>query len=245
MEIVTTINPNGRYERQRYCIDSWHTYDLPIYALQLPEEANIVAELFPDVTILEAKPKENVWSKNTPSFDSFTALFSRKHSLLVNSDVELNYSKEDFEKLWVSPDTNKLVCAVRYDVTADNKKTFNPYGIDVFRFTPEMLGTIPQSNFCFGMPGWDYWVPFYLMTKAKFGIRTYFHTGVRHEEHQDRWNKTDQNTAWRELEKSCGWSHKNITLWIQQKTGRNLWKRQSLSVHTRRILNGLRTVFEV
>jgi hypothetical protein len=248
MRFVTTINPNGRYDRQRECINSWHNMGIPVYALQLPEEIELVSQLYPDVTVIEATPVDNgTWSKQTPSLDSVVQTCKRQNCILINSDIELTFNDpEEFKQAFVNPTTinNVLVLGIRLDILNNASAKFNPYGIDVFRLTPDMLNVLPSTAFALGMPGWDYWIPFYLATQHKYKIRTYFKYQVQHVEHDDRWNQQDQQMAWDLIRQYTGLQTKKVSAWIQQRTGRISWNRQSSYAQTTKILRGYRTVYE-
>jgi hypothetical protein len=245
MEFVTTINPNSRYERQRDCVNSWIKLGATVSSLQLPSEIQKVYELFPDVNVLVASPRKGVWSKETPSINSLIKHYKDKEVLLVNSDIKLAYqNQKEFESYFNHQEQNVLTCGIRYGIAQNGRHTFNPYGIDVFRFFPGMLRALPETDFCLGVPGWDYWIPFYLCTALKFKLRTYFHTQIEHLEHEDRWNDTDQSTAHRIIEKECNWHRTKVTKWIQNQTGRRSWTHRFSYGLTQRILDGSRTVYK-
>lgn len=248
MQFVTSINPNGRYERQRDCVNSWLNFKAPIYAIQLANEVEAVSKLFPDVSVLTAETvPTGLWSRQTPSINSLISLFKEAevNTVLLNSDIRLDYSNPaDFTDQISTNDQNVLVCGIRCDINERNLQSFNPFGIDVFVFKPGMLSLLPKTTFCLGMPGWDYWIPYCLVTQHSKQLRTIFDSRIEHVSHNDRWNERDLNKAWQQIGIHCKSVPKNITHWIQKVTGRKLWTHQSSYAHTQKILRGFNTVYE-
>ena len=198
MKFITSINPNARIDRQTYCINSWKKYGLPIVSVQSIEEN------LPPISGVEYQQVQrtpNIFNSHFPSISDLI----QPPCILINSDIELTWSQEDFIKYMSLP---VPVAGIR----RENGK-LNPFGIDLF-----ILHTsLPENPFLMGKPGWDYWMLLEIHTLGPFLTVT---DGLIHEEHDERWNRAELIIAQDTLAKMYNTTSRNVTLNIKKLTGR-------------------------
>lgn len=203
MKFITSLNPNGRIERQTYCLNNWKSYGLPVCAIQHHSEQDCKLH-FPQVDEWIFVPyTPTPFNTIFPHIDHFVAQYP---GIIINSDIHLNWSLQQLQSFLKA---NDPVVGIR-----NENGIINRYGIDVFIAKQFSL---PENEFHIGKPGWDYLL---LIEMHKAGL---FHTvtyGVCHEPHQDRWNPEELRIAQNLLATRYNCRPKNVTHLVQRITGR-------------------------
>jgi hypothetical protein len=172
MEVFTTISPKGDTLRQFYSLKSW-TKQGNVNSVNTAEEILLLKDKYPFVNFIECNETVDIDNKKLISIRSmFKAIdnLTKDTFIIINSDLSLS-EKFDLNKFNVS---NKEIfignrTEFRYDFTLDEYVIGKKYlgGYDIFVMTNEVLNLLISAeqpyDFAFGVPWWDYWVPFYLI----------------------------------------------------------------------------------
>lgn len=240
VKLVTSLSPK-RLERQRECLDSWRKYDVEILAIQGEPELEHIQSLFPDVRMIGTGSVSRTWSKKTnPNIIEFIRQSEFSDIVIINSDIKLCYPEGVFEKMWGSGPSDRIDCAIRYNL--GEKKKFEKCGIDVFRLpqgTHEKFLDI-RSFFFIGLPGWDYWLPYTACAMKGMKLATHFHISVEHEEHGDRWNSDDTKKSVALLRRSCRTGVNTVRRWVKSQTRRLGWHSGNLVAMSKKRLDIVR-----
>lgn len=214
---MTSIGP-GREHRIRRCLESWSKCGGEIIAVQPPGDEAFIAERFACVTVhIDSRTGESLGRPRNPRLAAMLSLAESGPILLINSDIEIKDDPSSFWDAW-RPLSDKLLVGVRYDVDGDNV-SLNPYGIDAFLITPEMVPFLRNDlGFCFGFPGWDYWIPFQLHYNGFMTKRV--HSVLHHEVHSQGYSRDAVAMAQSILSNHYGVHRRKITQWIQRATDR-------------------------
>lgn len=161
--ITTSIAATKDIEIQKRCIESWIQSGFEVVAVNTQEEMNMIKHLFPAVEFVVAKRDARAqFGKPYIYVDDILANFTTQDCKIcgiVNSDIYL--PKENLPLFMYQQALNSLVFGSRLDVTsfenANNGKFYN--GFDYFFFDRDLIKLYPPTNFCIGLPWWDYWVP--------------------------------------------------------------------------------------
>ena len=220
-KIVTSFSLH-RFERQAFCVRSWQRLGLPIVAVQcdtqIDQLSNMFAGLGVEWTTIPARP--NAW--NRPHLARVADHI--KHTadgpiLLINSDIEIRDTPEQFADQWMGDDADTLICGVRLDHPHGKYKTaMHPYGIDAFRITPAMSETLPDDGFVIGSPGWDYWLP-WRVSQCGYKVRA-ARSQFMHETHEMGYGRDAVDIAHQMMLDRFGVPPHILTLWIQWATDR-------------------------
>ena len=212
--LVTSFSPT-RLEAQDKAVQSWKQHGLSFRAVQCIGED--YAKDFTD-NIEWVKPNLH-WSKRTPSLmDIFKTIDSP--ITLINSDIELE------DHLDWKPESNVLRIGIRTDYCSQFTQ-LNKYGIDVFLITPEMIPhLITNSIWSLGIPGWDYWVVYKLLSLG-------YHLdvvkkGFLHAAHKEQWDKDDYRRCSKLLEFEFDIPVQDIADTLQELTGRTHLTKRTL-----------------
>jgi hypothetical protein len=110
--------------------------------------------------------------------------------LLINSDIKIDSSHEDFQADWET-ERGQFNVGIRYDFDEPGKpKVLNPYGIDAFLITEEAMELIPDVGFVIGVSVWDYWIVWHMLTE-RFRIKAKTTPGLLHLRHPQNWGERD------------------------------------------------------
>ena len=220
-KIVTSFGLN-RIDRQRFCVASWRKLGLPIVAVQCDEQVEQLRAIFGDLvdsfTSLPSQP--NAW--NRPHLARVANHAKQTQDgpiLLINSDIEIRDTPEQFAREWLRDDPDTLICGVRRDHRHGSyTNAIHPYGIDAFRITPAMAEKLTDCGFVIGSPGWDYWLPWELWL-AGFNVRA-AESQFMHEVHNLGYADADVDIAHDLIFKRFRMPPHVMTVWIQWATNR-------------------------
>jgi len=168
--IATSIVPRN-FELQRTAINSWLTLGFKVISINSAEEAAIVSQQFPDIPVKIAnRTAFATTGKPYVYFDDIChSLFEMKSDVcgIVNSDIFLK-ADSGFVEFISRVAADGLLFGSRIDVESmtnfDGEKFI--YGFDFFFFGKGVLKLFPKSEFCLGVPWWDYWAPFVPLVKG-------------------------------------------------------------------------------
>ena len=172
MEVFTTISPKGDVLRQFYSLKSW-TEQGNVNSVNTKEEILLLKDKYPFVNFIECKETVNVDNKKLISIKSmFKAIdeHTKDPFIIINADLSLS-DKFDLNTINVS-DKEIFIgnrTEFRYDFTLDEYIIGEKYlgGYDIFVMNNKVLNLLISAeqpyDFAFGVPWWDYWVPFILL----------------------------------------------------------------------------------
>lgn len=221
MQIVTSIGPN-RVERQQFCINSWLNIGCSITSVQSRGEAETLQPLYPNVTFVETDLVGDTF--NRPRSVRISALLQQAVSntiLILNSDIEVRSTEEEFKARWATPEPNTLKLGIRWDEDPNTKElTLLKWGIDAFLITPRIASLLDDIGMTMGCPAWDYWIPIHLYENCNHQIVTHKHPELIHENHPKNWSKTEYRIGLKILTKATGLSERQSSTLIRKLTVR-------------------------
>ena len=206
MRICTSIG-FSRKERQLRCIESWLNLGCEVVAIQSQGEAELLKPIYPEVTFIETTLVGDLF--NRPKLVRTKALLNRAVKspvLLLNSDVEIRSTKEEFETKWRTPEPRTLKLGIRWEEDTEGNLELLKYGIDAFLITPKIALELFDIGMTIGCPAWDYWIPIHL-NKLGYKFIVYKDQDLIHEVHERNWSKDDFNKGVQLLN-----SHYRLTL---------------------------------
>jgi hypothetical protein len=188
--IATSLVPRN-FKLQRVAIDSWLNLGFKVISLNSAEEAAIVTQNFPDIPVkIVNRTAASTTGKPYVYFDDVCkALIDEQSRIcgIVNSDIFLSADAGfvDFISTTVG---DGLLFGSRIDVDAmtdlDGEKFI--YGFDFFFFDRQGLEKFPKSDFCLGVPWWDYWAPFVPIVKG-YSCKELISPVAFHARHETKW----------------------------------------------------------
>lgn len=160
--IATSISPRG-IETQQTAVNSWIEAGFKVISVNAPEEIAELKEQFPNVEFIAAdRDARELTGRPLIYLDTILdALYQTGVNScgIINSDIILRHDYSISEVIDMRE--NKFVFCSRQEVDHIDQtegKIFI-YGFDLFFFHRDLISKIPKSEFCLGMPWWDYWLP--------------------------------------------------------------------------------------
>ena len=221
MKIVTSISPN-RIPRQQKCIASWEAIGNTVIAVQSPGETAKLQILFPTVTFTETDKVGNKFGrlKSVRVCELFKQA-KRCNVLVLNSDIEIRSTKEDFDNRWSNPEFDELKMGIRWDEDPNTgEMTLLKWGIDCFLITPRIANRLEDIGMTMGCPAWDYWVPLVLSQQVNYRLTVNKQPELVHETHEKNWSEKEYRIGVKLLSNACSISPKEASLLIRKLTGR-------------------------
>lgn len=160
--VITTIAPFD-IEKQKLAIESWLNAGLNVLSLNCSQEKEILEPLFPHVRFIEAdRDAKSIAGKPYVYFDDILENLGKSGSQIcgiINSDILLNVTTEFISEI-KSYASDSLVYGCRVDVEKPDSfaGSFYEFGYDFFFFDKSLIQIYPESDFCLGLPWWDYWM---------------------------------------------------------------------------------------
>lgn len=161
--IATSIAPRN-FELQRAAIDSWLALGITVISCNSASEAEVIAPHFPDIHIYVVnRTAEQSAGRPYVFFDDVCAALADSGSPvcgIINSDVQLRANR-DFVDSIVQAAAGSFLFGSRMDLRETGSSIGERYlwGFDFFFFDRAVIGCYPRSEFCLGVPWWDYWAP--------------------------------------------------------------------------------------
>ncbi len=200
--IATSLAPGKNLEIQREAVNSWKQLGFAVLSINCAEEAAVLELAFPDIEFVEvARDARIQFGRPYIYFDDIMAcLWERGSDLcgIVNSDIY--FLKNEFYSFLTKEGSDSFVYGSRIDIesfTHLNGRVIQD-GFDYFFFDKKVIAMYPASQFCMGMPCWDYWAvlsPLFAGVPMKKVITSHAY----HIIHKVNWNNTISNRLFQEL----------------------------------------------
>ncbi len=161
--LATSIAPKN-LEAQQHAIDSWRRLGFNVLSVNSGEEIDAVKDHFRGVEFIAVDRTSRELTGRSLVYldDIFRSLVGHgsKISGIVNSDIYLS-ARDDFRDYLCDNAVGSVVFGARIDVESPQELNGIEYvkGFDVFFFDTDIIRHYPATEFCLGMPWWDYWVP--------------------------------------------------------------------------------------
>ena len=178
--------------KQGKAVESWMKLGFDVVSINCAEEIQKLQGAFPNVRFIQAKrDAREMFGKPLVYFDEFLEYFSRTGSEfcgIVNSDVFL-FSDEGIISFIKEHAKGSLVYGSRMEVDSLEVLVGDVYedGFDFFFFDKSLVSCFPKSDFCIGMPWWDYWMPL-IPALEKIQIKKLVSGFAYHLKHRCKWN---------------------------------------------------------
>jgi hypothetical protein len=190
--IATSLAPTKNLDGQRKVINSWCKLGFKCVSINAPDEIAMLEEYFPDIEFVVAfRDARTRFGKPYIYFDDFLTYFAGSDSKIcgiVNSDIYLCGDK--FHSFISKEAVNSLVYGSRIDIKAlDNLQgKLYEWGFDYFFFDRKIITNYPKSDFCIGLPWWDYWI-ILVAILCEFPVKKVTALVAYHVKHKNGWNK--------------------------------------------------------
>ena len=187
--LCTSLTPNNLSLQQK-AIHSWRDAGFDAISVNCKEEISQLSSNFTDIKFvkIDRDAREKHGKPLVYLDDVLTALNTTNASIsgIINSDIILRapgLSSKLNDKI-----KGHCFLGNRINVPKITKTDGTRYvlGYDYFIFDPSLPPQIPKTNFCLGMPWWDYWLP---MAANLFGFSTvYIDSNIAfHQSHSTNW----------------------------------------------------------
>jgi tetratricopeptide (TPR) repeat protein len=160
--LITTLAPKD-LEKQKMAVASWKEVGFHVISLNCIDEINLLESHFPDISFIEAtRDAREIAGKPYVYFDDILSALWKSESKvcgIINSDIILNVTV-NFHEYIFQESINSFVYGSRVDLKEIDSTTgkFYEFGFDVFFFDRNIIPLFPKSDFCLGLPWWDYWI---------------------------------------------------------------------------------------
>lgn len=196
--IATSIAPKN-IERQQAAIQTWLDLGFSVVSLNTAEEVKQLKPIYQGVNFHTAtRHGKEKYQKPYIYIDDILSYLRRQGTKIcgiVNADIYLRASK-NFIDFVTEQATNALLISSRLDISSASQKYGKLYnfGFDVFFFDRSILAKLPTSEFCLGVPWWDYWMPLVSIQQG-LAVKYLANSVAYHVEHDlnyknDIWCKT-------------------------------------------------------
>lgn len=238
-------------ETIKKCLSSWKKHTDEIILIQPDSEIEYVKLYYNDVSIIKSKipPQSFEWSKPyCPNIMEFIKLTEHSDVVIINSDIYLDYSFEEWNSEWKLENNKSFICGVRTHYNDNSAFMFEPYGIDIFKLPKGTFKYFKDihTKYLIGMPGWDFWL-FCKLIELGFEYKCRnFDTKILHRYHVQNWNRKDLNyctalfdTTLFEINRESTISEQNKAWgeFIQSKTNRDGWNTVNQLENTLKVVN--------
>lgn len=162
--VVATSIPPRRKAFHGTTLGTWKALGFDIVSVNPPNEIGALAPFFPDVTFVPTTAIHRSASGNPyVRLDAiFDALANTGAAVcgIVNADIAFARCP-DLPLFLAEHAPNGLVFGSRVDTAEGtvSKGHFFDIGFDYFFFGQKLLRALPDSEFCMGLPWWDYFTP--------------------------------------------------------------------------------------
>lgn len=163
--IVTSLAVSKDLFIQKNALNSWLTCGFHVVSMNIQREINLLEHDFPAIEFVRPhRDASERYGKPYIYIDDILAYFARQNSTIcgiVNSDI--HFPKENLSEFFHQEVPSSLVFGSRLDIKSfDHMSSGTMYsGFDYFFFDQELINFYPPSNFCMGLPWWDYWLPLF------------------------------------------------------------------------------------
>jgi|GEM_PF-1086694 hypothetical protein len=161
--VATSIAP-GNVEIQTKAINSWLREGFHVVSINSGQEIEALSPIYPQVRFVEStRDARDKFAKPYIYFDDFLDFFKSsgyRRFGLINSDIVLAPLDDEGRNLIWKCTGHALLFGSRLNVESLDEPhdgTIFHMGYDFFFFDEHYLDLFPRSNFCIGLPWWDYW----------------------------------------------------------------------------------------
>lgn len=196
------------------------TYKIPFFTSFISNDirhhswtryASKIYNVYNGITIPNTK---SVFLRPIKQFDKVTysihdmVTFAQKYYskfVIINSDIEIDINDIFWHKILEASD-NGIVMGHRYNYTTSYEQSeINANGVDFYILNDKII--IPNDdNFCIGLCGWDWWIP-YLAIDQKINISRIECPFLYHKEHPKQWSQESLQYIRNYMEKITGQIH--------------------------------------
>lgn len=190
--IATSLAPGKNLDNQKKVINSWCKMGFKCVSINAPDEIAKLEQDFPNIEFVVAyRDARTEFGKPYIYFDDFLAYFAGSDSHIcgiVNSDIYL--LGEKFHPFISKEAVDSLVYGSRIDIKAlDNLQgKLYEWGFDYFFFDRKIITNYPKSDFCIGLPWWDYWI-ILVPILCEIPVKKVTALVAYHVKHKNGWNK--------------------------------------------------------
>jgi hypothetical protein len=203
--LITSIAPpidqknsidESKYNWQNLCIKSWQVAGHDILSINTISEISVLKNIYTNINFEEAfRSTFNINNRNLIFISDalyFAKLKNYKRIAISNSDVLIttNVSKLEAELY-----KDNLFYSHRLnidDIYSSSGELFT--GIDYCNMSSQLANSLPESYFTFGLPWWDYWIPYYCLSNNKIISQLTDSDNqpiLLHKKHKDVWSPSD------------------------------------------------------
>lgn len=188
--LATSIAVSKDITNQRDAVTSWQQLGFSVTSINSPDEVALLQPHFPDINFVCAhRDARATFGKPYIYFDDFLSFFAESDTEIcgiINSDIHMLDNRIYPFLRREAP--GSLLYGSRIDVaTLDNLRgKENYYGFDYFFFDRNLIPYYPKSQFCIGLPYWDYWavlIPLFYRIPTKRMVKAQ----IYHIKHQEKW----------------------------------------------------------
>lgn len=200
--LVTSIPPPfnkdgidvSKHQWTNLCINSWFKTGHDVVSINTDYEINQIKEFYPEVTFVTTE-KSTKQLNNRPLIFISDALekasyFKHQRYAICNADVLISTNLSDLDL-----DIDTCAYSNRIDIEEIESTTGKLFGgIDYFNLSNSFLNGLPRSYFSFGLPWWDYWLPYHAISKNIKLLKLVDQNKspiLFHKKHSDVWRPDD------------------------------------------------------
>jgi hypothetical protein len=168
--VATSISPK-RIKQQNAALQTWLDRGFKVISLNTEDEIILLKEQVLGIELITVNRDARQYFRKPLVYivDILRYLQDNGSTIvgIINSDIylkEKNYFAEEIKNL----SKNSVVLASRKNISSLNDvegKIYN-YGFDAFFIDQKLLHFFPDSQYCLGIPWWDYWLPLIAMKKG-------------------------------------------------------------------------------
>lgn len=192
LTVATSLAPVN-IELQIETIRSWEKIGFSIISVNNAEEIKILAPNFGMVNFVEAqRDASGMAGKPFVYLDDVLQTLEKTEGQIcgiINSDIFLRDESGLLEFI-VEKSKEALVFGSRIDIDTIHNRNGEEYfgGFDFFFFDKKIIKLYPQTDFCLGLPWWDYWLPLVPIING-VPVRRLITPFAYHVKHQQNWQQ--------------------------------------------------------
>ncbi len=186
MIIATSISPN-RVQQQVDALNTWLNHGFNVISLNAKDEILLLEDKVHGIELISVDRDARGYFHKPLVYISDILRYLQIHGSdivgIVNSDIYLKEGN-NFADDVKSISKNSIVLASRTNISSLNDVkgvTYN-YGFDAFFIDKKLLHFFPDSQYCLGIPWWDYGLPLIAM-KRGLNLKTMKNKKLYHLEH--------------------------------------------------------------
>lgn len=188
--VVTSLTPRN-LEQQMVAMNTWREGGFRIVSINAVDEIAVLANHFPHIEfVAAARDARERYGKPYIYFDDVLSFFEKRDIPvcgIVNSDIFL--INNGLKTLIDREVEESMIFGSRLDVDQPLSQAREyDKGFDFFFFDRRLINVYPrQTEFCLGMPWWDYWAPL-VPLMHKFTAKRITSPTVMHIKHDTCWS---------------------------------------------------------